>query len=170
MRCFAFLVLLNCCALAGCTTLGGLDRLSLPEDPFATTQRLERIVPHGMPVEDARQLLERYGFRCRYEETVGVPYLYGVQVKERHVWPFQGTWSTTVYHRYGLVTGVRGHSDPAVVERGITIPPHRLARFPAKSPKPGGKDAPAMVRKDAKPKTSSRKKPAHGPREESPHR
>src|SRR5258707_15684676 len=106
MRCFALFVLSSCCALSGCTTVRGVDKLSLPEDELATTERIERIVQPGMPIEEARTVLERYGFRCRYEDTIGVPYLYGVQIKERHVWPFRAVWSTTIYHQSGLVTGV----------------------------------------------------------------
>src|SRR5690348_7575395 len=123
MRRFIDLLLVSCCALSGCTSVGGLDRISLPEDKLATIERLERIVQPGMPIEEARQLLERYGFRCRYEETVGVRYLYGVQVKERYRWPFRGVWSATIYHKNGLVTGVQGTYDLTIVERGILIPP-----------------------------------------------
>jgi hypothetical protein len=156
MRCFAYGLLLNCCALFGCSTIQSqrVDRLTLPEDELATTERLERIVQPGMPIEEARRTLERYGFRCRYEDTIGVPYLYGVQVKERRVWPFRGVWSTTIYHKYGRVTSVKGHYDPEVVERGIKIPPMRLDRYPAKTPKPQGDAPEAMVRKDGYPNTN----------------
>ncbi|HUY34095.1 MAG TPA: hypothetical protein VMV69_15205 [Pirellulales bacterium] len=141
MRCFACLVLLSCVALSGCSTIRGLDRLSLPESELATTEHLERIVTPGMPIEEARQTLERYGFRCRYEQALGVPYLYGAQVKERNIWPFRATWSATIYHKYGFVTGVRGHYDPAVLERGIVVPPWFPRRFRAAAPKPGDNHA-----------------------------
>jgi len=154
MRYFACLVLSSCCALAGCTTIGGLDRLSLPENEPATTERIERIVQPGMPIEEARQLLERYGFRCRYEEALGIPYLFGVQVKERRVWPFRDTWSTTIYYEYGLVTGVKGHYHLVPVERGTLIPPLRPRRFPAAGNTSGKQGPPTMVRKDTQPATS----------------
>jgi hypothetical protein len=175
MLCFAVVLLTSFCALAGCQTTQTApngtpnspnraqndrtrsddrpERLTLPEDELATTERLERIVQPGMPIEEARETLERYGFRCRYEEAIGVPYLYGVEVKERHRWPFRAVWSTTIYHKNGFVTSVHGHYDPAVVERGIRIPPKRLDRYPSKTPGPPDGAPVEMVRKDVEPKT-----------------
>jgi hypothetical protein len=135
-------------------TSNGLDRISLPEDKLATIERLERILQPGMPIEEAQQLLEGYGFRCRYEETVGVPYLYGVQVKERHRWPFRGVWSATVYHKDGIVTRIQGNYELTIVERGIMIPPLHLDRFPAaRGFNPLAVDSSRTVRKQVRPKT-----------------
>jgi hypothetical protein len=152
MRFLACLVLSSCCALSGCTTVRFRDRLSLPENELATTERIERIIEPGMPIEKARQVLERYGFRCSYEEALGIPYLYCVQVKERTVWPFRATWSATIYHEFGLVTGVKGHYDPAVVERGTTVPPLGQRRVAAAGNK-DTKSHSAMVGKNRKPVT-----------------
>jgi hypothetical protein len=152
MRFFACLVLSYCCALSGCTTVRNRDRLSLPENELATTERIERIIEPGMPIEKAHQELERYGFRCSYEEALGIPYLYGVQTKERTVWPFRAVWTATIYHEFGLVTGVKGHYNLAVVERGTSIPPLGQRRVNAAGNK-DKKSHSAMVGKNKKPVT-----------------
>jgi hypothetical protein len=151
MRFFACLVLSYCCALSGCTPIRGRDRLSLPADELATTERIERIIELGMPIEKAHQVLESYGFRCSYEEALGIPYLYGIQVKEKALWPFRSIWSTTIYHEYGLVTGVKGHYNPAVVERGILIPPARQKRIPVAEKKSDKQSHSWMVGRNRKP-------------------
>ncbi len=153
MRCLACLVLSYCCALSGCTPIRGRDRMSLPANELATTERIERIIEPGMPIEKAHQVLERYGFRCSYEEALGIPYLYGIQVKEKALWPFRSIWSTTIYHEYGLVTGVKGHYNLAVVERGILIPPARERRIPAAGDKSAKQSHSWMVGGNWKPAT-----------------
>ncbi|HWB10505.1 MAG TPA: hypothetical protein VG826_14850 [Pirellulales bacterium] len=125
MRMFAWILVLSSgLAMAGCKTQEPVPRghFFLPEDSFLTLKRVEALVPAGMPIEQAREVMEIHGFVCTYEEAVGVPYLQCNQIKRQHLWPFNGTWMATIYYQEGIVRSVQARYDLNPVERGTKIP------------------------------------------------
>lgn len=125
MRTFAWILALSSgLALSGCKTPE--DRVPrghfyLPPDSFLTLKRIETLVPAGMPIEEARDVMEVHGFVCTYEEAVGIPYLQCNQVTRQHLWPFNGTWMASIYFQEGVVTGVQARYDLNPVERGTKV-------------------------------------------------
>jgi hypothetical protein len=111
-------------AICGCKTQEPVPRghFYLPEDSFMTLKRIEGLVPAGMPIEQARDVMEVHGFVCSYEEAVGVPYLQCNQLKRQHLWPFSGTWMAAIYYQEGVVTGVQARYDLNPVELGTKVP------------------------------------------------
>jgi len=138
MRLFCFAVLLGGLAASGCSSISTTRaRLFLPEDEPMTTQRLEELIPLGMPIEQARRRMESYGFQCTYGNALDLQYLYCLQVKQKHIWPFLGTWSATIYHN-GYVQRVAGRYELKVWDRGTRIPQRAAPRtVGGPSPPPG---------------------------------
>lgn len=94
----------------------------LPEDSFLTLKRIEKLVPPGMPIEEARRVMELHGFVCTFEDDIGIPYLQCNQLKTNCVWPFDGTWEATIYYDHGVVRSVQAKYDFHAVELGTRIP------------------------------------------------
>ena len=94
----------------------------LPEDSFLTVKRVEALVPPGMPIEQAREVMEIHGFVCTFEESVDIPYLQCNQIKYQHLWPFNGNWMATIYYEHGLVKSVQARYDLNPVELGTRVP------------------------------------------------
>jgi hypothetical protein len=113
--------------IPGCQTPVPRGHFSLPEDSFLTVKRIEALVPAGMPIEEAREVMEVHGFVCTFDEAVGVPYLQCNQIKRQHLWPFNGTWMATIYFEQGVVRAVQARYDLNPVEIGTHIP-KRTAR------------------------------------------
>ena len=111
-------------AICGCKTPDRVPRghFYLPEDSFLTLKKIETLVPPGMPIDEARAVMEIHGFVCTFEEAVGVPYLQCNQLKRQHLWPFNGTWMATIYYDDGVVRSVQARYDLNPVERGTKIP------------------------------------------------
>ncbi len=125
MRMFAWILALSSgLAVFGCKTQEPVPRghFYLPEDSFMTLKRVEGLVPAGMPIEQAREVMETHGFVCTYEEAVGVPYLQCNQIRRRSLWPFNGTWMATIYFQEGVVTAVQARYDINPVEVGTKVP------------------------------------------------
>jgi hypothetical protein len=118
------LALSSALAISGCKTPERVPRghFYLPEDSFMTLKKIESLVPAGMPIEQAREVMEIHGFVCTYEEAVGVPYLQCNQIKRQHLWPFNGTWMAAIYHQEGVVTSVQARYDLNPVELGTKVP------------------------------------------------
>lgn len=114
-------------AISGCQTPVPRGHFFLPEDSFLTVKRIEALVPPGMPIEQAREVMEIHGFVCTYDEALGVPYLQCNQIKRQHLWPFNGTWMATIYFEQGVVRAVQARYDLNPVEVGTKIP-KRTAR------------------------------------------
>lgn len=152
MRAFYFALLLGALAAPGCksmTTSGRGGRLYLPEDEPLTTQRIEELIPYGMPIEQARRRMESYGFQCTYGDALGIEYLYCLQVKQKPIWPFLGTWSATIYHN-GYVQRVAGRYELKIWDHGTRIPQRPApATVGGPTPPPEG-PPPPMVGKKAK--------------------
>jgi hypothetical protein len=125
MRMFAWILVLSSgLAMSGCKTQEPVPRghFFLPEDSFMTVKRIESLVPAGMAIEQAREVMEIHGFVCTYEEAVGVPYLQCNQITRQHLWPFNGTWMATIYYQDGIVRSVQARYDLNPVERGTKVP------------------------------------------------
>lgn len=122
MRKFHLVVVLAMFAVAGCKSPVPRDRFYLPEDSFLTTKRIEKLVPCGMPIDEARSVMELHGFACNFEEVLGIPHLQCTQLKRRCLLPFEGVWMATIYYEHDLVTFVEARYDENPVERGIRIP------------------------------------------------
>lgn len=105
----------------------GRGNFFLPEDSFLTLKRIEKLVPPGMPIEEARRVMELHGFVCTFEDDIGIPYLQCNQLKTNYVWPFDGTWEATLYYDHGVVRSVQAKYDFHAVELGTRIP-KRTAR------------------------------------------
>lgn len=148
MRTICTAVILGLWAAAGCSSsLPQRPKFALPEDELLTTERIEALVPVGMPIEEARQVMELYGFRCAYGNTLGINFLHCEQEKRKRVWPFSGVWSATIYHN-GYVQRVQGRYELAIVDRGVRIP-RTTARV---LPPPPGPDGPGpLIHEDAEP-------------------
>ena len=114
-------------AISGCKTPVPRGHFSLPEDSFLTVKRIESLVKPGMPIEQAREIMEIHGFVCTFDEAVGVPYLQCNQIKRQSLWPFNGTWMATIYFEEGVVRAVQARYDLNPVEVGTRIP-KRTAR------------------------------------------
>lgn len=113
-------------AISGCKTPDRVPRghFYLPEDSFLTLKKIETLVPPGMPIEEAREVMEIHGFVCTFEEAVGIPYLQCNQLKRRHLWPFNGTWMAAIYYEDGVVRSVQARYDLNPVELGTCVPKH----------------------------------------------
>ncbi len=116
-----------CLMVTGCQTPVPRGKFHLPEDSFLTVKRVESLVKPGMPIEQAREVMEIHGFACRFEESVGIPYMQCDQIKRQHLWPFNGTWMATIYYEDGIVHSVQARYDLNPVELGTCIP-KRTAR------------------------------------------
>ncbi|HET6882948.1 MAG TPA: hypothetical protein VFI31_22455 [Pirellulales bacterium] len=117
---FASLVLTGCHAHR--TVPRG--KFFLPEDSFLTVKRIEKLVKPGMPIEQAREIMEIHGFVCTYEEAIGIPHLQCDQIQRSRLWPFHGVWMATIYYEHGLVKSVQARFDENPVELGVCIPKH----------------------------------------------
>jgi hypothetical protein len=124
MRTSCLLVVLATLAVAGCKTASQVPRgrFYLPEDSFMTIKRIEKFVPAGMPIEEAREVMELHGFACTFEEVLGIPHLQCTQLKRLCLWPFEGVWMATIYYEHGLVTFVQARFDENPYEQGVRIP------------------------------------------------
>jgi hypothetical protein len=138
-------LILGLWAAAGCNSLPQRPKFALPEDELLTTERIEALVPEGVPIEEARRVMELYGFRCAYGDTLGIQYLHCEQEKRKHLWPFSGVWSAIIYHN-GYVQRVQGRYELAIVDHGTRIP-RKTARV---LPPPPGPEGP-MVHEDGEP-------------------
>jgi hypothetical protein len=97
----------------------------LPEDSFMTTKRIEKLVPPGMPIEQAREVMEIHGFECTFEDSsLGIPHLQCNQLRRQWLWPFHGNWMATIYFENGLVTFVQARYDLNPSEVGVCVPKH----------------------------------------------
>jgi hypothetical protein len=125
MRTLGWILALSCgLALSGCKTPVPRGHFFLPEDSFMTVKRIEALVPAGMPIEQAREVMEIHGFVCTFEEAVGIPHLQCNQLKRQHLWPFNGSWMATIYYENGIVRSVQARYDLNPVEVGTCIPKH----------------------------------------------
>lgn len=124
---FVGLVLLTSLAATGCKTPVPRGKFRLPQDSFMTVKRIEKLVQPGMPIEQAREVMEIHGFSCTFEESLGIPHLQCIQLKKLNLWPFDGEWMATIYYENGLVTAVQARFDENPVEPGVCIP-KRTAR------------------------------------------
>ncbi|HVX10340.1 MAG TPA: hypothetical protein VHC22_04125 [Pirellulales bacterium] len=120
-------ILFVCLVATGCQTPVPRGKFHLPEDSFLTLKRIETLVPVGMPIDQAREVMEIHGFVCTFQESVGIPYLQCNQIKRRSLWPFNGTWMATIYYEDGIVHGVQARYDLNPTEVGECIP-KRTAR------------------------------------------
>lgn len=127
MRKSLLVVALAMFAVVGCKAPVPRDRFFLPEDSFMTTKRIESLVPPGMPIEKAREVMELHGFACTFEEALGIPHLQCTQLRRRKLWPLEGVWMATIYFEYDQVTFVQARYDENPYERGVCIP-KRTAR------------------------------------------
>lgn len=94
------------------------------------THHLEHLVPAGMPIEAARQVLERNGYVCTYQEYEGVEYLQCVQMRTKRLGSdLAGVWSANVYHQNGLVRNLQSRYDATPVERGVRVRPRAPRRI-----------------------------------------
>ena len=148
MRALYFGLLLIGLSASGCAsyTSGGRGKLFLPEDEPMTTQRIEELIPVGMPIEEARRQMESYGFQCVYGNAIDLQYLYCLQVKQKHIWPFLGTWSATIYHD-GYVQRVVGRYELKIWDRGTRIP-QRPAPATVGGPKPAPAGPPMVGKRE----------------------
>lgn len=89
--------------------------------------------------------MELYGFRCAYGNTLGIQYLHCEQEKRKHLWPFSGVWSATIYHN-GYVQRVQGRYELAIVDHGVCIPRKTARVLP---PPPGAEGA--IIHDDGEP-------------------
>lgn len=120
---FVGLVLLTSLAATGCKTPVPRGHFRLPEDSFITTKKLESLVKPGMPIEQAREIMEIHGFECTFEDSsLGIPHMQCIQLKRQWLWPFHGNWMATIYFENGLVTFVQGRYDLNPTELGVRIP------------------------------------------------
>lgn len=122
MRKSSLVVVFAVLAVSGCKAPVPRGRFFLPEDSFLTTKRIEGLVPPGMPIEKAREVMELHGFACTFEEAIGIPHLQCTQLRRRCLWPFEGVWMATIYFEHDLVTFVQARYDVNPYERGIRIP------------------------------------------------
>lgn len=136
MRTLCNIILVCSWASLGCSSLPQRPAFFLPEDEPLTTARIEALIEPGMPIEEARRIMELYGFRCSYHNTVGIEYMHCEQERRKHLWPFSGVWSATIYHD-GYVQRVQGRYELAIVERGVRIPRKTARVVPVTAP-PGG--------------------------------
>ncbi|HXT58514.1 MAG TPA: hypothetical protein VN699_07760 [Pirellulales bacterium] len=153
MRSLLFLLLLGSLASCGCSAplaRGPRPRpkLFLPEDQLITTQRIEELIPPGMPIELAKRRMERYGFECTYGDSLGIQYLYCVQSKQKTIWPFLGTWSATIYHD-GTVRNIQGRYDLVIWDVGTPISRHAAQRA-ANRPDPASGARPPLAKQEKK--------------------
>lgn len=150
MRVMYFALLVGMLAAPGCSsiTTGGRSRMFLPEDEPMTTERIEELIPYGMPIEQAQRRMESYGFQCTYGNALGIDYLYCLQVKQKPIWPFLGTWSATIYHN-GYVQRIAGRYELKIWDRGTRIP-QRPAPATVGGPKPPPEGPPHMLGKGEK--------------------
>jgi hypothetical protein len=122
---YLWLLLFASLAITGCQSPARTiprGKFRLPEDSFMTVKRIEKLVPAGMPIEQAREVMELHGFVCTYDEVVGIPHLQCNQIKRQFLWPFNGEWMATIYYEHGLVKSVQARYDLNPVEVGTCVP------------------------------------------------
>jgi hypothetical protein len=151
MRALCLLMIVAGLTSCGCATPFGREpgpKLFLPEDQLITTQRIEELIPPGMPIELAKRRMESYGFECTYGDALGIQYLYCVQSRQKSIWPFLGTWSATIYHD-GTVRNIQGRYDLVIWDVGVPIH-RRAARRAANSPDPASGARPTLAKQQKK--------------------
>lgn len=160
MRTLCKILLVCGSASLGCSSsLPRRPAFFLPEDEPMTTERIEALIEPGMPIEEARRIMELYGFRCSYQNTVGIEYMHCEQERRKHLWPFSGVWSATIYHN-GYVQRVQGRYELAIVDHGVRIP-RKTGRVVPVTPPPGGPPMapePVIIEPTAKSKPSKVKR------------